>query len=447
MDVGGSRSSQLGGASFSNQPRIPLALQSVFLQANADLPLTEVSEQKSVGSDSTMHLQNGSVNSSNNNAKGAAPRHKQRSAKHKHAPAQPRKGNLPRVITFTAADAAAAYVKNRLLQNALEGFSLKDNTPTTNVTSSSSITTPLEYLNTILFERGYSTKAYSTLDTGFVNSPTEIQQASYNLYLSGLVAKNDVATFQQVMLSGLVAPNPCNRFGESVLHLVCRRGRLEMLHIMLQAGASIHVIDDFGRTPLVDACWSPEPAFDVVKVLLDHDARLVNMCDLRGALPLSYVPKQDYVAWIQFLDSVKDIYWPHRGISAPPQGPPSICSEPPRSRPIPQPRVSGVSCEIATLVASGQMSPQKAHVKLAAASSSSSSYDEAEEMSMHTSIHTEDEEGATVSDGASFYSDEESDDDEDDVDSTTIGSTEVHKIFADLHHRMAGSNAYYKHLG
>lgn len=411
----------------SAEPRIPSALQEVYLQANAELPLLPPEK-----GNAHQPLNNtGSVHN-----KGPAPhrRHRQRSVKHKQAPVQqPRKANIPRTVTFTAAEASAASVKTRQLQLALEGCSMKDKSPG----SSSAVVTPLEYLNTILFERGYSSKTYSTLDTGFVNPPSELQQASYHIYMAGLVAKNDVATFQQVMLSGLVAPNPCNRFGESILHMVCRRGRCDMLHVMLQAGASIHVIDDFGRTPLVDACWASEPAFDVVKVLLDIDARLVNMCDLRGAPPLSYIPKKDYRAWIMFLDSVKDTYWPYRGVSPPPQSTPPICLEAPRSRPIPQPRLAGVTCEIASLVASGQLSPKDALAKLSSLSSSSSC-DDTEERSMQATIHT-DEEGATVSDESDYSDDDEEDTDDDD--DSSICSAEVQKIFADLqHHNMPFRN-------
>ena len=282
---------------------------------------------------------------------------------------QPKK-SIPRVITLTAADAATASIKNRQLQVALEGCSMNDQFLTI-ASQASQPKSPLEYLNSILSDRAYSTQSYPTLQSAFVNTPTELQQASYHMYMINLIRKNDLKAFQQIMLSGLVAPNPCNQFGESLLHMVCRRGRCDMLHTMLQAGASIHVVDDFGRTPLHDACWSSETAFDVVRVLLDLDSRLVSMSDLRGSMPLSYIPKKDYAAWIQFLDSIKDTYWPHRGASPAPQSPPPITLEAPRSRPIPSPRFSGVTNEVASLVASGQKTPEEA-IALVSDSSSNS---------------------------------------------------------------------------
>jgi hypothetical protein len=43
----------------------------------------------------------------------------------------------------------------------------------------------------------------------------------------------------------------CNRFGESVLHMACRRGATPMVaFLMADCGLQVNISDDFGRTPL-----------------------------------------------------------------------------------------------------------------------------------------------------------------------------------------------------
>lgn len=47
-----------------------------------------------------------------------------------------------------------------------------------------------------------------------------------------------------------------NRFGESIIHIVCRRGRDDILTFLLsEAGVTLRLRDDLGRTPLHDAAW------------------------------------------------------------------------------------------------------------------------------------------------------------------------------------------------
>ena len=131
-----------------------------------------------------------------------------------------------------------------------------------------------------------------------------------------LVKAGDAAKLQSCMLSG-ISLNPCNSFGESLLHMVCRRGDAKLLEVMLNAGTSLEVADDYGRCVLHDACWAAEPAFDVVRLILNskneadsNNLSMFMMQDARGALPLTYVHRDQWADWIQFLDRDKDIYWP-----------------------------------------------------------------------------------------------------------------------------------------
>ena len=112
---------------------------------------------------------------------------------------------------------------------------------------------PQAFLDVLTHSRGYSTRRYRTLQTGYYAKPTEFQQASYNVYLVKLVRANHVEKLRSVMQTG-ISPNPCNAYGESLVHMVCRRGDHELLSALLECGTSIQVSDDYGRTPLHDAC-------------------------------------------------------------------------------------------------------------------------------------------------------------------------------------------------
>ena len=82
------------------------------------------------------------------------------------------------------------------------------------------------------------------------------------------VRGSDVKRLRQLALEGRHM-NACNKYGESIVHMACRRGFLEVLTFLFSTGAILDVADDFGRTPLHDACWTPEPRFDVVTFLLN----------------------------------------------------------------------------------------------------------------------------------------------------------------------------------
>jgi len=104
----------------------------------------------------------------------------------------------------------------------------------------------------------------------------------------------------------------CNKFCESILHMACRRSEFSVVQFLLNDDTNIQEswpVDDFGRTPLHDACWRPEPRFDVVTLLLDRDVDLLRMEDVRGSTPLSYVHEEHWLAWCAFFFHQKEKYW------------------------------------------------------------------------------------------------------------------------------------------
>jgi ankyrin repeat protein len=219
--------------------------------------------------------------------------------------------------------------------------------------------TPQAFLDKVLEERGYTTKKYSSLEGGYYCRPTPLQQASYGSRVNLAIRAGDTMLLRRLLDSGL-SPNPCNNYGESLVHMVCRRGDHRLLGIMLEAGCSLQVTDDYGRTPLHDACWRADPSFDTVKLILDSDRHLLHLLDCRGAAPLSYVKKENYSRWINFLQTNVDMFWPRRDIGTEgEERPPPLTMRQPHSLPIPDPG-HALPLEVAAMVSNGRMEPEEA---------------------------------------------------------------------------------------
>ena len=83
-----------------------------------------------------------------------------------------------------------------------------------------------------------------------------------------------------------------------------------MVRFLLDEGVSVRLRDDYGRTPLHDALWTQEPEFDLVELLVRVCPDLLLITDKRGFTPLSYVRRDHWIPWCQFLDDHKDIVLP-----------------------------------------------------------------------------------------------------------------------------------------
>lgn len=92
--------------------------------------------------------------------------------------------------------------------------------------------------------------------------------------------------------------------------MACRRSSYELNQFLLHHGADFSIVDDYGRNPLHDACWRPEPNFDLVELIMNSNPNLIRMCDLRGSSPLNYVREEHWPFWCAFLLLNMDKYWP-----------------------------------------------------------------------------------------------------------------------------------------
>lgn len=196
--------------------------------------------------------------------------------------------------------------------------------------------------------------------------------------------------------------------------MICRRGDVEFLRVLLNLGCSVQVSDDYGRTPLHDACWTAKPNFDVVEMLLRADRHLLHLMDCRGALPLSYVRKENWTAWLEFFATRNDLFWPRRNHLQANEGPPPLALLQPNSYPRPDP-VNALSAELANMVACGKIKPLEA------------------EFLRSCGDDSDDDSNYDPSAGSDSQDEDESDtsDEEDDTCSSSSSDMSVSELFSD----------------
>jgi len=171
---------------------------------------------------------------------------------------------------------------------------------------------PSDYLRLVLNDAGYPSDPVpaSSAPHGYFLEHTPEQIASYDAEVTAAVRSGDVPRLRSMVESG--RDLQCsNRFGESIVHMACRRGSLDVVRFLLdEAGVSVRVRDDFGRTPLHDACWTTTPAFELVRTILRMEPDLLLVSDRRGHTPLGYVRRDDWGAWVRFLDESRELLVP-----------------------------------------------------------------------------------------------------------------------------------------
>lgn len=91
--------------------------------------------------------------------------------------------------------------------------------------------------------------------------------------------------------------------------MACRQAEFNVVHYLLTNGANFSIVDDFGRTPLHDACWRPEPRFDIVTLILENDLTLLRLADVRGSIPLNYVREDHWLQWCAYFYHQKEKFW------------------------------------------------------------------------------------------------------------------------------------------
>ena len=145
-------------------------------------------------------------------------------------------------------------------------------------------------------------------------APTPEQIDAWAQDVLAAVRASDVEALRAVRSArGDVSLRCRNRYGEGLLHVACRRSRdpVRVVRYLLdEAGLNPLVRDDYGRTPLHDACWRGEPDFGLVGALLGAEPRLALAVDVRGHRPFEYARREHWGAWRAFLDGRRDLLIP-----------------------------------------------------------------------------------------------------------------------------------------
>uniref|UniRef100_A0A6U6FJK1 Uncharacterized protein n=1 Tax=Odontella aurita TaxID=265563 RepID=A0A6U6FJK1_9STRA len=193
----------------------------------------------------------------------------------------------------------------------------------TSATAKKTATSPLQFLRSMLEVRGRDSTVRPTLTAppNFFLENTEERVSSYAHDVVTAVRTQDLPALCRLRSEGRTL-QCCNRFGESLVHMACRRGFLDVIQCLLSSEGgdpvSLRVRDDYGRTPLHDACWVPQPNFELMDLLLDWcdgdsagvrkeeggslAEQLLLMSDKRGHTPLDYVRREHWDKWNAFLE-------------------------------------------------------------------------------------------------------------------------------------------------
>lgn len=143
----------------------------------------------------------------------------------------------------------------------------------------------------------------SAMDLDYFPTITEEQMSRYSMAVVNLARANNVEGLQAYCKEHSKESLDCfNRFGEGLLNMACRRGFCRMVHLLLEEiQLQVRIRDDYGRTPVHDACWNPEPQLEICQWLLQHDPSLFLVADKRGYTPFQYARQSDWKVWREFL--------------------------------------------------------------------------------------------------------------------------------------------------
>ena len=166
---------------------------------------------------------------------------------------------------------------------------------------------PSDYVKSAFKANGCDIDAIKSSSSESFKKPTEDMLNSYTSELLALVRKNMTKELRELHGKGELV-NSCNQYGESLLHLSCRRSYTEMTNFLVkEVQADINIRDDYFRTPLHDACWTATPNFELVDMLIREVPEHLVLEDVRGFTPFDYVRKDHWKQWNRFLWERRDL--------------------------------------------------------------------------------------------------------------------------------------------
>jgi hypothetical protein len=151
---------------------------------------------------------------------------------------------------------------------------------------------PEETLFRLMEDRGIQVRYQNSLTIpDFFFPHTDEEMNWYDTDVIQAIRQQNIGKLREFHQNG--RPLKCsNRFGESLLHMACRRGFYDVAVFLIhEAKVPIQIRDDYGRTILHDAAWTCEPNFALLELILTECPDLLYMRDRRGDTPISYARK------------------------------------------------------------------------------------------------------------------------------------------------------------
>ncbi|CAB9511141.1 ANK [Seminavis robusta] len=170
------------------------------------------------------------------------------------------------------------------------------------------VLSPVDLLKAMFARNEYGNVVLSSSPDGLsFTRPSKEATDAYDLTVVQAIRHNDVESLRSMLRDGK-SFNACNRFGESLVHMVCRRGNVEMATFLIkEACVDVDVRDDFGRTPMHDACWTSKPNTTIMELLVNNvSPDMLLMEDVRGHTPWEYCRKEHYGVWCDYLKSKEE---------------------------------------------------------------------------------------------------------------------------------------------
>ena len=153
----------------------------------------------------------------------------------------------------------------------------------------------------------------SLLMYGVFEEWTDEQKKGYDTHSISAIRSRDIDTLRKWHQQGKVL-QAANAFGESLLHMACRRGFLDVVTFLVdEVGHNLWIRDDAGRSPLHDACWTATACPELVMFILDKEPDMLLVSDKRGHTPLDYARKDHWLTWFEVFERVDfTTLLPHR---------------------------------------------------------------------------------------------------------------------------------------
>ena len=189
--------------------------------------------------------------------------------------------------------------------------------PSANIHADGGRTGPQRYLMSLLQSKDPSITTVSSLSLkGYFLEYNDSHYDSYDAESIAAIRGENLDALRALQSTEGRTLQAANKFGESLLHMACRRSFTRVVHFLLtEADVSPKVCDDVGRTPLHDACWTCEPNTDLMELLILHCPELLVMKDRRGSAPFEYIRGDHACAWMKFLSENKALIQSDRAIS------------------------------------------------------------------------------------------------------------------------------------